>query len=97
MEITDPLNASTVHGALREVLPEDAIVVLKIALLDPRAAQPAAALGARLRTSAPAAASASASRRRSAWGSADPDRPVVCVLGEGSAQYAITAFWSAVG
>ena len=27
---------------------------------------------------------------------AEPDRPVVCVLGEGSAQYAITAFWSAV-
>jgi benzoylformate decarboxylase len=27
---------------------------------------------------------------------AEPSRPVVCVLGEGSAQYAITAFWSAV-
>jgi benzoylformate decarboxylase len=27
---------------------------------------------------------------------AEPDRPVVCVVGEGSAQYAITAFWSAV-
>jgi benzoylformate decarboxylase len=26
---------------------------------------------------------------------AQPDRPVVCVVGEGSAQYAITAFWSA--
>ncbi len=26
---------------------------------------------------------------------AEPDRPVVCVVGEGSAQYAITAFWSA--
>ena len=26
---------------------------------------------------------------------AQPDRPVVCVLGEGSAQYAIQAFWSA--
>jgi benzoylformate decarboxylase len=26
---------------------------------------------------------------------AQPDRPVVCVLGEGSAQYAITAFWTA--
>ena len=25
---------------------------------------------------------------------AQPDRPVVCVLGEGSAQYAITAFWT---
>ncbi len=26
---------------------------------------------------------------------ARPDRPVVCVVGEGSAQYAITALWSA--
>ncbi len=26
---------------------------------------------------------------------AQPDRPVVCVLGEGSAQYAVTGFWSA--
>lgn len=27
---------------------------------------------------------------------AQPERPVVCVVGEGSAQYAITAFWTAV-
>ncbi len=27
---------------------------------------------------------------------AEPDRPVVCVLGEGSAQYGITALWTAV-
>src|SRR5207249_2001088 len=27
---------------------------------------------------------------------AQPDRPVVCVIGEGSTQYAITALWSAV-
>jgi benzoylformate decarboxylase len=27
---------------------------------------------------------------------AQPDRPVICVLGEGSAQYGITALWSAV-
>jgi benzoylformate decarboxylase len=27
---------------------------------------------------------------------AQPDRPVVCVIGEGSAQYAIQGFWSAV-
>jgi benzoylformate decarboxylase len=26
---------------------------------------------------------------------AQPERPVICVLGEGSAQYAITAFWTA--
>jgi len=28
-------------------------------------------------------------------GLAEPERPVVCVLGEGSAQYAITGFWTA--
>jgi benzoylformate decarboxylase len=27
---------------------------------------------------------------------AQPSRPVVCVMGEGSVQYAVTAFWSAV-
>jgi benzoylformate decarboxylase len=27
---------------------------------------------------------------------AQPDRPVVCVVGEGSVQYAVQAFWSAV-
>ena len=27
---------------------------------------------------------------------AEPDRPVVCVVGEGSVQYAVTAFWSAL-
>src|SRR5688572_31514064 len=27
---------------------------------------------------------------------AEPERPVVCVLGEGSAQYAISALWTAV-
>ena len=34
--------------------------------------------------------------RRSASSSPSPARPVVCVLGEGSAQYGITALWSAV-
>jgi benzoylformate decarboxylase len=27
---------------------------------------------------------------------AEPDRPVVCVLGEGSIQYAVASFWTAV-
>ena len=93
---TDPLNSSTVHTALAEVLPEDAIVVLE---------SPASTLALRnqLRLSRPG------SYYFSAGGGlgfglaasvgvqlAQPDRPVVCVLGEGSAQYAITAFWSAV-
>src|SRR6201986_329627 len=96
LEIPDPLNASTVHGALREVLPQDAIVVLE---------SPSSTLALRnqLRLSRPG------SYYFSAGGGlgfglaasvgvqlAEPDRPVVCVLGEGSAQYAITAFWSAV-
>jgi benzoylformate decarboxylase len=93
---SDPLNASTVHTALGEVLPEDAIVVLE---------SPSSTLSLRnqLRISRPG------SYYFSAGGGlgfglaasvgvqlAQPDRPVVCVLGEGSAQYAITAFWSAV-
>jgi benzoylformate decarboxylase len=93
---TDPLNSSTVHSALAEVLPEDAIVVLE---------SPSSTLALRnqLRISRPG------SYYFSAGGGlgfglaasvgvqlAQPDRPVVCVLGEGSAQYAITAFWSAV-
>ena len=92
----DPLNASTVHTALAEALPEDAIVVLE---------SPSSTLALRnqLRISRPG------SYYFSAGGGlgfglaasvgvqlAQPDRPVVCVLGEGSAQYAITAFWSAV-
>jgi benzoylformate decarboxylase len=93
---SDPLNPSTVHTALAEVLPEDAIVVLE---------SPSSTLALRnqLRISRPG------SYYFSAGGGlgfglaasvgvqlAQPNRPVVCVLGEGSAQYAITAFWSAV-
>jgi benzoylformate decarboxylase len=93
---SDPLNASTVHTALAEAMPEDAIVVLE---------SPSSTLALRnqLRISRPG------SYYFSAGGGlgfglaasvgvqlAQPDRPVVCVLGEGSAQYAITAFWSAV-
>ncbi|HVD86789.1 MAG TPA: benzoylformate decarboxylase [Solirubrobacterales bacterium] len=92
----DPLDSSTVHSALREVMPEDAVVVLE---------SPSSTLALRnqLRISRPG------SYYFSAGGGlgfglaasvgvqlAQPDRPVVCVLGEGSAQYAITAFWSAV-
>jgi len=91
-----PLNPSTVHSTLRDVMPEDAIVVLESPSSTP-------ALRNQLRISRPGsyyfgaggglgfglAASVGVQL-------AEPDRPVVCVLGEGSAQYAITAFWSAV-
>ena len=92
----DPLNSSTVHSALAEVLPEDAIVVLE---------SPASTLALRnqLRISRPGSYYFSAGGGlgfglAAAVGVqlAQPDRPVVCVVGEGSAQYAITAFWSAV-
>jgi len=92
----DPLDSSTVHSALRESMPEDAIVVLE---------SPSSTLALRnqLRISRPG------SYYFSAGGGlgfglaasvgvqiAQPDRPVVCVIGEGSVQYAVTAFWSAV-
>lgn len=92
----DPLDSSTVHTALREVLPEDAIVVLE---------SPSSTLALRnqLRLSRPgsyyfAAGGGLGFGLAAAVGVqlGQPDRPVVCVLGEGSAQYAITAFWSAV-
>lgn len=91
----EPLDSSTVHSALAEVLPEDAIVVLE---------SPASTLALRnqLRISRPG------SYYFTAGGGlgfglpasigvqlAQPDRPVVCVVGEGSAQYGIAAFWTA--
>jgi len=92
----DPLNSSTVHSALAEVLPEDGIVVLE---------SPASTLALRnqLRLSQPGSYYFSAGGGlgfglAGAVGVqlAQPDRPVVCVIGEGSVQYAVTAFWSAV-
>ena len=92
----EPLDSSTVHSALKEVFPEDGIVVLE---------SPASTLALRnqLRLSRPG------SDFFSAGGGlgfglaasvgvqlAQPDRPVVCVIGEGSVQYAVSAFWSAV-
>lgn len=91
-----PLNASTVHTALADVMPEDAIVVLE---------SPSSTLALRnqLRISRPGsyyfgAGGGLGFGLAAAVGVqlAQPERPVVCVLGEGSAQYAITAFWSAV-
>jgi benzoylformate decarboxylase len=93
---SDPLNSSTVHSALAEVFPEDGIVVLE---------SPSSTLALRnqLRLSRPG------SYYFSAGGGlgfglpasigvqlAQPDRPVVCVIGEGSVQYAVSALWSAV-
>jgi benzoylformate decarboxylase len=92
----DPLNSSTVHSALGEVFPEDGIVVLE---------SPSSTLALRnqLRLSRPGSYYFSAGGGlgfglAGAVGVqlAQPDRPVVCVIGEGSVQYAVSAFWSAV-
>jgi benzoylformate decarboxylase len=92
---TEPMNPSTAVRALASVFPEDGIVVLEAPSATP-------AVRNQLRLSAPG------SYYFGAGGGlgfglaasigvqlAQPDRPVVCVLGEGSAQYAITAFWTA--
>jgi benzoylformate decarboxylase len=91
----EPLSGSAAMAALADVFPDDGIVVLE-------APSATIALRNRLRISRPGsyyfgaggglgfglAASVGVQL-------AQPDRRVVCVLGEGSAQYAITAFWTA--
>ena len=91
----DPLDPGSVHGTLNDLLPDDAIVVLE----SPSSTM---ALRNRLRLSRPGSYYFGASGGlgyglSSAIGVqlAQPDRPVVCVLGEGSAQYAITGLWTA--
>lgn len=94
-ERTDPMGSGEVHATLADVLPDDAIVVLE-------APSSSLALRTRVRIARPGSYFFSAGGGlgfglAGAIGvqMAQPDRPVVCVLGEGSAQYAITAFWSA--
>jgi benzoylformate decarboxylase len=90
-----PIDPGDVHGTLADVLPEDAIVVLE---------SPSSTLAARnrLRISRPGSYFFGASGGLGFGLSAaigvqlaQPDRPVVCALGEGSAQYAITGLWTA--
>lgn len=96
IEDTDPLNSSVVMSILKEEMPDDAVVVLEA---------PSATLALRnqLRISKPKSyffgaggglgfgLSASVGVQLAA-----PERKVVCVLGEGSVQYAVVAFWTAV-
>jgi benzoylformate decarboxylase len=96
IEDSDPLSPGAVHGTLNEVLPDDGIVVLE----SPTSTM---ALRNRLRLSRPGsyffgAGGGLGFGLAAAIGVqlAQPERRVVCVLGEGSAQYAITGFWSAV-
>ena len=94
-EETDPLTPTMVHNTLRQVFPDDGIIVLE---------SPSSTLALRnqLRISRPGsyyfgAGGGLGFGLAAAIGIqlAQPDRPVVCVLGEGSAQYAITGFWTA--
>jgi benzoylformate decarboxylase len=95
MEDSDPMSPSHAMAALAEALPDDGIVVLE---------SPASTLALRnqLRLSRPGSYYFSAGGglgfgMPAAVGVqlAQPDRPVVCVVGEGSAQYAIQTFWTA--
>jgi benzoylformate decarboxylase len=89
------MDAGDVHGILAQVLPDDAIIVLE-------SPSSTLALRNRLRISRPGSYYFGAAGGLGFGLSAgigvqlaQPDRPVVCVLGEGSAQYAITGFWTA--
>jgi benzoylformate decarboxylase len=94
-EESDPMSPSTAMRALGEVFPDDGIVVLE---------SPSATLALRnqLRLSNPGsyyfgAGGGLGFGLAAAIGVqlAKPSRQVVCVVGEGSAQYAITALWTA--
>jgi benzoylformate decarboxylase len=95
-EDATPLDTGSVHAALAEALPADAVIVLE-------APSSTLALRNRLRISRPGsyffgAGGGLGFGLAAAMGVqlALPDRPVVCVLGEGSAQYAISGLWTAV-
>jgi benzoylformate decarboxylase len=92
---SDPMSPSTAVRELAGAFPEDGIVVLE---------SPSATLALRnqMRLSRPGSYYFSSGGglgfgMPAAIGvqMACPDRPVVCVLGEGSAQYAIQSFWTA--
>jgi benzoylformate decarboxylase len=93
---TEPMSGSQAMAALAEVWPEDGIAVVETPSCT-------LALRNRLRLSRPGSYYFSASGGlgfgiSAAVGvqMAEPSRPVICVVGEGSAQYGITALWTAV-
>jgi benzoylformate decarboxylase len=94
--VADPMSGSEAMAALADAWPPDGIAVLE-------APSSTLAVRNRLRLSRPGSYYFSASGGLGFGISAavgvqlaQPERPVVCVLGEGSAQYGITALWSAV-
>lgn len=91
----DPMSPSTAVRALAEAFPADGVVVLEspsatLALRNQlRLGKPGSyyfSSGGGLGFGMPASIGVAL---------AQPDRPVVCVIGEGSAQYSIQALWSA--
>ncbi len=93
---SDPISGTTAMHTLRGVFPDDGIIVLE-------APSSTSSLRNQLRLSKPGsyyfgAGGGLGFGLSAAVGVqlAQPERPVVCVVGEGSVQYAVTAFWSAV-
>lgn len=93
--LTDPMSPSTAVRALAGVFPKDGIVVLESPSATP-------ALRNQLRLGRPGSYYFSAGGGLGFGMPASigvqlacPERPVVCVIGEGSAQYAVQSFWTA--
>jgi benzoylformate decarboxylase len=93
--LTDPMSPSTAVRALAEVFPDEGTVVLESPSATPalrnqlRLGRPGSyyfSAGGGLGFGMPAAIGVQL---------ACPERPVVCVVGEGSAQYAVQSFWTA--
>ncbi len=93
--LADPMSPSTAVRTLAQVFPDDGIVVLESPSATPalrnqlRLGRPGSyyfSAGGGLGFGMPAAIGVQL---------ACPDRPVVCVIGEGSAQYAVQSFWTA--
>jgi benzoylformate decarboxylase len=93
--VTDPMSPSTAVRTLAQVFPEDGIVVLESPSATPalrnqlRLGRPGSyyfSSGGGLGFGMPGAIGVQL---------ACPERPAVCVIGEGSAQYAVQSFWTA--
>ena len=94
-EESDPISSSVAAAVLADVWPEDGILALE-------SPSSTLAMRARLKLSKPGsyyfgAGGGLGFGLSAAVGVqlAQPDRQVVCVIGEGSVQYAVTAFWTA--
>jgi benzoylformate decarboxylase len=94
-EDSDPISPSAAAATLADVWPEDGILVLE-------SPSSTLAMRSRLKLSKPGsyffgAGGGLGFGLSAAVGVqlAQPDRQVVCVVGEGSVQYAVTAFWTA--